>query len=159
MSDPNSLVVARREIGLWELQSYDAENVLLHADRIPAEIAWMGEKFAYLSRLVEDLENDISSGESAAFLRAKGVTYTQTKVLKGGKVEKEYFASDDVAKHMSRTDETVLELKRTLSRVREIQQRLKFYINALEKKSVLVAGMVGIVRDEYRLNQQRGGGY
>lgn len=156
---PNSLVEAKKEIGLWELQSYDAENVLLHADRIPAEIAWMGEKFAYLSRLVEDLENDISAGESGAFLRAKGVTYQKRKVLKGGTKEVTLSASDDVAKHLSRTDDTVMELRRTLSRVREIQTRLKFYINALEKKSVLVAGMVGIVRDEYRLNQQRGGGY
>lgn len=150
----STLDQAKKEIGLWEIQSYSAENILLHAERIPGEMAWLGEKFAYLSRLVEDLENEYTSAESAAFLRAKGVTYTQTKPVKGGHSTREFTASDEVAKHISRTDPTVQEFKKTLSRMREIQTRLKFYLNALEKKSVLVAGMVGIARDEYRSNHQ-----
>lgn len=147
-----------KEIGLWEIRSYETENILLHADRIPGEIAWMGEKIAYLGKLVEDLDNAIENAESSAFLRAKGVTYTQTKAVKGGTSHREFSASDEVAKHMMRTDPTVVDLKQTRSRVREVLGRVRGYASALEKKSVLVSGMVGIARDEIR-NGHRQGGY
>lgn len=146
-----------KEIGLWEIRSYETENILLHADRIPGEIAWMGEKIAYLAKLVEDLDNSIENAESQAFLRAKGVTYTQTKATKGGTTNREFSASDEVAKHIMRTDPTVVELKATRSRVREVLSRVRGYSSALEKKSVLVSGMVGIARDEMRSNRQTGG--
>ena len=147
----------KKSIGLWEIRSYDTENILLHADRIPGEIAWAGEKLAYLTRLVEDLENAIENAEGKAFLRAKNVEITRVRSAKGGRREETFTASDEVAKYIMRTDVTVVELKQTLSRIREIQGRMRAYERALDKKSVLVSGMVGIARDELRTQNQRGG--
>lgn len=147
----------KREIGLWEIRSYETENILLHADRIPGEVAWMGEKVAYLAKIVEDLDNAIEKAESQAFLRAKGMTWNRTKVVKGGRKEESFVASDEVSKHLMRTDPTVVELKATRTRVREILGRVKGYQSALEKKSVLVSGMVGIARDELRTHGRMGG--
>jgi hypothetical protein len=147
----------KKIIGLWEIRSYETENILLHADRIPGELAWIGERVAYLTKLVEDLDNAVEAAESKSFLRAKGVTLTRVKTLKGGRREETFSASDEVAKHIMRTDPTVIELKDTRSRVRELLGRMRGYSVALDKKSVLVSGMVGIARDELRHSQK--GGY
>jgi methylthioribose-1-phosphate isomerase len=152
-----NIEAVKKDLGLWEIRSYETENILLHADRIPGEIAWAGEKLAYLARLVEDLENAIENAEGKAFLRAKGVELTRVRITKGGRREETFTASDDVAKFIMRTDPTVVDLKQTLSRVREVWARMKGYEKALDKKSVLVSGMVGIARDELRTQNQRGG--
>ena len=106
---------------------------------------------------MEDLENAIENAEGKAFLRAKGVELTRVRITKGGRREETFTASDDVAKFIMRTDPTVVDLKQTLSRVREVWARMKGYEKALDKKSVLVSGMVGIARDELRTQNQRGG--
>lgn len=146
----------RKKIGLWEIHSYDTENIMLHADRVPGEVAWVGEKVAYLSKIVEDLDNSIENAESTAFLRAKGLSLKRVSAVKGGRKEEHFTPSDEVAKHMMKSDPTVYEMKQTRSRVRELLNRVKGYQSALEKKSVLVSGMVGIARDELRVNNRGG---